>query len=605
MKNLFKAEVLRFRNWALVAAAVHVIALGFLSRLVDMAQQPLQIYQITGVLFFVAGALLGLYQMGTYRRPNHWVNLLHRPLHRLQVAAGLCGAGALVLLVAIALPIAIIATYQETLTARVVDLRHWLLPAAGWLIALCGYLAGAYAMLPGRRHAWAVFLVPNLLMFAQASGPAMLAVQAVVLLFLAGLVAIAFKPDLGAPPRGLVATAATALPVLLGGYFLMWLLAMGFEVALTVAGTHPQERPVPPAGGFIEANRAEPRDRLLNGIAGSQDPQVPLWREQIALSEVFELYPFRALPQRQELTNIAPMEFDDESSHVRWVFSHDRMRFVGYGTLDGRPRGELGLGPAQAAFPDPVLPYAGNLSFGAGGAYQYDPDQQRIFQRVQLPQGEVFASPPSTAGDNLAVISNRALYFYPGREAANGLDLLKPQLRVPLPGPVGNLTSAELIELLDGYLISFTYTWDAWSGQSEPFQQVVRVDGNGWVHAVARRALANDLSDAYTMRSWWLSPALHALGLDASQLFATVRPLDERAIPTPPRAIVVLAGVLCLLSLLVAIRLTGRQAHSRLARWSWVLACGLIGLPALFALWLLYPRRETQFKVPIAQPAVA
>ena len=605
MKNLFKAELLRFRNWALVAAAVHVIALGFLSRLVDLAQQPLTVYQITGVLFFVAGALLGLYQMGTYRRPNHWINLLHRPLHRLQVAAALLGAGVLVLLVAIALPIAIIATYQETLTARVVDLRHWLLPVAGLLIGLCGYLAGAYAMLPGRRHAWAVFLLPNLLLYAQASGPAMLAVQTVVLLVLAGLVAIAFKPDLGAPPRGLAAPVAAALPVLLGGYFLMWLLAMGYEVALTVAGTHPQERPVAPAGGFIEANRAEPKDRLLNGIVASRDPQAPLWREQIALSEVIELYPFRTLPQRNELTNVAPMEFDDETNHVRWVFSHDRMRFVGYGTLDGRPRGELGLGPAQAAFPDPVLPYADNLSFSATGAYQYDPEQQRIFQREQLPQGEVFASPPTSAGDNLAVLGNRALYFYPGREAANGLDLLTPQLRVPLPGPVGNLMSVELIETLDGYLISFTYTWGAWSGESEPFQQVVRVDGNGQVHEVTRRRLANDLSDVYTMRNWWLSPALRTLTLDAPQLFAAPRPLDERAIPTPPRPIVALAGVLCLLSLLTAIWLSGRQAHSRIARGSWVLACGLIGLPALFALWLQYPPRERSEAKPLAQPALA
>jgi hypothetical protein len=605
MKNLFKAEVLRFRNWALVAATAHVLALGFLSRLVDMAQQPLQIYQITSVLFFVAGALLGLYQMGTYRRPNHWINLLHRPLHRLQVAAALFGAGALVLLVAIALPIAIIATYQETLTARVVDLRHWLLPVAGLLIGLCGYLAGAYAMLPGRRHAWAVFLLPNLLLYAQASGPAMLAVQTVVLLILAGLVAIAFKPDLGAPPRGLVATAAVALPVLLGGYFLFWLLGYGYEVALTVAGTHPLERPVPPAGGFIEANRAEPKARLLNGIAGSRDPQAALWREQIALSEVFELYPYRSLPQRNELTNIAPMEFDDETHHVRWVFSHDRMRFVGYGTLDGRARGELGLGQAQAAFPDPVLPYADNLSFSATGAYQYDPEQQRIFQRVQLPRGEVFASMPTIAGDNLAVLGNRALYFYPGREAANSLDPLKPQLRVPLPAPVGNLMSVELIETLDGYLISFTYTWGAWSGESEPFQQVVRVDGHGQVHEVTRRALANDLSDAYTMRNWWLSPALRMVCLEAPRLFAVPPPLSESAIPAPPRAVTVLAGVLCLLSLLAAIWLSGRQAHSRIARWSWVLACGLIGLPALIALWLLYPLRERTESVPLAQPALA
>ena len=33
MKDLFKAELLRFRTWAIVAALVHVVVLGFMSRL--------------------------------------------------------------------------------------------------------------------------------------------------------------------------------------------------------------------------------------------------------------------------------------------------------------------------------------------------------------------------------------------------------------------------------------------------------------------------------------------------------------------------------------------------------------------------------------------
>ena len=201
-----------------------------------------------------------------------------------------------------------------------------------------------------------------------------------------------------------------------------------------------------------------------------------------------------------------PPEFDDPERSIRWVFSHDRMRFVGYGVLDRRARGELGAGVAQEAFPGPALPYAGSIVFTPSVAYQYDIEQQRLFPRVALPAGEVFASPPEAAGENLAVMSNRALYFYPGREAANTLDPLQPLLRVPLPGPVGQLASTEFIELLDGYLVSFTFTNGAWSGEAEPYQQVVRVDGGGRVEDVAHRTLAFDLPRAYTMRTWWLSP---------------------------------------------------------------------------------------------------
>lgn len=605
MKDFFKAELARFRTWGLVAAAIHVIALGFMARVLDLAQQPALVYQVLGMVYAVLGALLGLYQMGTYRRPNRWLNLLHRPLHRLRIAAGLCGAAGVVLLVAVALPIVLVAAYQETMTARVVDLRHWLLPVAALLIAACGYLAGAYAMLANRRYSAAVVMLPILLLFSQASGPAVLAVQGVVVLVLAALVAIAFRPDLGAPPRG-VAAVATALPVQVGAYFLLWVLGFGFELMLTAAGSHPLNRPTPPAGGYIEASSAEPGERLRLGLASSQDPAAPLWREQVAVSDVVVLYPMRELARRQQLTNLQqPPEFTDTDHSIRWVFSHDRMRFIGQGTLDGRDRGELGLGATQGAFPQPVAPYGANFLYGADAAYQYDAEQQRVFQRVQLPRGEVFASPPDAAGDNIAALSNRALYFYPGREAANTLDPLRPLLRVPMPGPVGHLGSVELIELLDGYLVSFTFTNGVWAGETLPYQEIVRVDGNGAVRPVARRMLGFDLPLAYTMRGWWLSPALREVCLVAQELFAAPNPLKEGAIVPPPGRIVALAVALCVLSLLAAIWLSARQSHSPVARWSWVLACGVIGVPALASLWLLFPIRDRLEDLPLARPAAA
>ncbi|HWI24196.1 MAG TPA: hypothetical protein VNS59_04665, partial [Lysobacter sp.] len=564
------------------------------------------VYQVLVMVYAAVGTLLGLYQMGSYRRPNHWLNLLHRPLHRLRIAAGLCSAGGALLVVAVALPIALVALYQDTWTARVVDLRHWLLPIAALLVAWCGYLAGAYAMLANRRYSAAVVMLPVLFMFSQASGTGFMALQVVVLLFLAMLVAIAFKPDLAATPRSALPVIATALPVQVAAYFLLWMLGFGVELSWTAAGSHPLSMPKPPAGGYIEANQAEPGERLLLGIAGSRDPEAPLWREQIALSEASVLYPMRETYMRQQLTNpMQPPEFDDEEHATRWVFSHDRMRFVGYGVLDGRPRGELGVGAANAPFDGPMLPYLGNMLFSPRTAYQYDQDQQRVHPRVRLPQGEVFASPPQQAGDNIAVVSNRALYFYPGREAANTLDVLQPVLRVPMPGAVGHLSSVELVELLDGYLVSFSFTNAVWSGEALPYQVVVRVDGNGRVHEVARRKLNFDLPLAYTMRTWWLSPALRALCLQAQHLFAPHDPLKEGAIPPPPRNIVVLAAVLCGLSLLAAIWLTRRQAHSATARWAWVMACGVIGVPALLSLWLLYPPQERSDALPLARPATA
>ena len=606
MIDLFKGELLRFRLWAIAAAAVHAGILGFMARIVDLAQQPLLVYQVFAMTYAVAGTLLGLYQMGSYRKPNQWLSLLHRPMHRLQIAGALGGAGAVLLFVAAALPIALIALYQDTATARVVDLRHWIMPIAAWLIALIGYAAGAYAMIGNRRHSFAVLVLPCLLMFAQASGVAMLALQLTLLTVLVGLVAIVFRPDPVAAPRSFAATAVTALPVQIGAYFLVWMLGYGVELFWTVSGTHPLNTPTPPKGGYIEADRAEGKDMLLLGIENSRDPDAALWREQIALSDVYTRYPLRSLPQRGEMTNLQPMEFTDGDRNITWVFKHDSMRFVGYGALDKRARGDLGVGEAQVAFPAPTMPFAADYLYNAHAAYQYDDGQGRVYERMRLPQGEVMASPPEPAGDNLLVLSDRAAYFYPGREAMNGLDLLQPLMRVPMPGEVGNLSRMDVIELLDGYLVSFTYTWGVWSSELQhPYQQVLRIDGNGHAREVARRNLSQDLPTAYTARIWWLSPVLRTLCLGAQDLYAAPDPL--RASPQPmPRSMLWLALACCVVSLLGATWLSARLQLSPRNRWLWVVLCGVVGLPALLALWLMVPKRETlPASLPNLQPAIA
>lgn len=261
---------------------------------------------------------------------------------------------------------------------------------------------------------------------------------------------------------------------------------------------------------------------------------------------------------------------------------------------------------ATRTFPAPTMQYAAGYLFNARAAYQYDAEQQRIFERVRLPAGEVMASPPEPAGDNVLVLSDRAAYFYPGREAVNGLDLLQPLLRVPMPGHVGQLSRIDAIELLDGYLVSFTYTWGVWSGElQQPFQQLVRVDGDGKVEEVARRAIAIDLPSAYTNRNTWLSPVIRALCLGARNLFAAPDPLTAKPdrVPAP---VLWLAAACGLLSLLASIWVSGRQAHSPRGRLAWVVLCGVVGLPALASLWLLYPRRETvALSVPHAPPVAA
>ncbi len=610
MIDIFKAELLRFRWWAAGCLVLQLIVLGFLTRLIDLAQQPDMVYQVFTVAYGALGLLLGLYQMGGYRRPNTWLNLLHRPIAPWKIALALTGAGAVLLAVGIALPALVVAGWQEWMTPRVVDARHVLLIVAAWLVASCAYLAGCYVMLSDRRVGFSAGVFLALFAASEATGRGALLLQLLALAWLAAMVFAAFKPDLSAAPRGLARTVIVAAPLQVAMWMALVLVGFGVEFLWIAQGSHPNNVEVPRAGGEKELENAEGKDVFRLGLANSKDPEAALWREQARISEIFEVGPgMRTVPARGQLMNLAPMEFDakapDSERNIRWVFSHDTMHFEGYGTSDHRRAGTLGVA-GDAPFPAPVMPGPKNLLFDRMTVYQYDEDARLVLPRVRLPQGERLAG-FGEAGDDVAVLSDRALYFYDARELENDDGVLVPRQRVPLPGAPGDLQRVDAMELLDGWLLSFSFVRSSYNAEGAlPFQEIVRVDDDGRVHAVARRDVDRDYFDAWRYQDWFPSPVVYAVQKAAKNAFAGgMAPLPKHAAPVPD-AMKWLAGLLMLASLLGAAWRTRQTALSTRARIAWLIVCGIVSLPALMALWLLYRKRETVDDIDVvAQPAIA
>lgn len=602
MFELFKAELLRFRLWALALACVHFVALGFLTRVVDLAQQPLVVHWSFGAAYAALGLLLGLYQMGTYRKPSAWLNLLHRPLSSPRIAVSLIVAAVTLLAATVALPILLIGLWQETMTARVVDLRHWLLALAALQIATAGYLVGAYGMLGERRYSAAAVVFLLLLITAKAHGFGALAVQALVAVWLTAMVLTTFKPDLDAPPRSAVGMVAVALPLQMAMYLLILLAYAGVEMLWIAQGSHPNNTPTPPRGGHNEAEKVDARTRMRMALEASTHPDAPLLREQIALSEPTGIASqVRRVPHRFELANVAPMEFDDDARGVRWVFSHDDMRLHGYRLNDRTAAGTLGIGVGNTAFAVPALPAGALPGFAKGDAmlvagntaYHYSSESGQVLPRVRLPEDELLVG-ASPVGETVGVISDRALYFFDGREAVEHQQVMTPRLRVPMPGTYQDIYNLEMIELVDGYLIVFSNSYNAHSEEGAvPYQHVLRVRDGGTVETIAKRRLNYDYPAVYRYRSFWTSPALYALRDRAQHLLAPPQPL-ETTVPAPiPHDMWLLAAALSLLSLIGALWRTGRLAMPASVRLAWAAACGLIGIPALAALWLLYRPQES------------
>ena len=592
MRELWLAELLRFRTWALAAAVAHLAVLGFFARLVDPLQQPDFVHAIVAGVYFVVGLLLGLYQMGSYRRPNAWLNLLHRPLPPGRIVAALSLAAGALLCLAVLLPLALLVLGQWAWTARVVDLRHAALPLAAGLIATGGYLAGATAMLSTRKVAVFALVPPALWFASQASGVWALVVQVLVLAWLAAWLRVVFKPDLSAPPRNVVGQVLAAVPLALGAYVLLVMASLGYQLGWMVLGEHPLNG-TPPAGGYVEASRAEAGELMLAGLANSEHAQAPLWRQQVPLSNLASVAPeFTAFPLAHALTNPVLAEFDDAANRRRYTYSHDAGRFLGVNPVNREREGVLGVGESHQPFPSPPLLIGDGLMATAHALYRYDGDRQQIDVVLELPANETQAAAPVKAGESVVVLSDQALYLYDARAFRDGATALAPRQRLPLSLQGARLSRIDLMELLDGELVSVTVGRDSIDGPGEAWQAVWHWPTTGQPQEVARRSLAPDFPLLLRHYEWWVSPVLRRARLALVHLFGNANPLQAGDSGHRPAASWLAAGLAALIAVIGSWAWGRRQVLGRGARVTWMLVSLLIGLPGLLAQWLLYPRHD-------------
>ena len=279
MTGIARLEWRRLGIWALAGAALALALLAFFARTMDLLRQPHAV---------VRGGRRG----GFRRRPV----ARHRPAGELAAArcldlspppsaravedrarALLCGT--LALLVGIGLPALAYVAFCRLTGFALVDARHWLLPVAGFDIALAGYLCGAFIALAPRRYGALILVLPALFAGSRAVGPVALLIQWAIIAWLVALVLWRVRPDPSEPPRRLAHILLLVAPVQMACWLLlMFVGSFLFQIGWIMTGTHPLTHP--PPGGFIEASRT-PGDALLRGLAAgpavSLSPVDGLW----------------------------------------------------------------------------------------------------------------------------------------------------------------------------------------------------------------------------------------------------------------------------------------------------------------------------------------
>lgn len=602
MKDLFFSECRRFRNAALIFAAVHLVLQLFVNRMFDLLQLTYEPHMVLLAVYMLAGLAFALVQFGSYRQGSRWLWLLHRPMPRIAIFGAIMLASAVLIMFAVGLPALVTVAVTDMLSSQVVDTRHYLMVLHLVLLTAMAWLVGSYVILHGRRSAIVVLVLPFLLLAHLASGYVMLLPALLCLALLVFIAYGTFKPDRAAPPAG-SALAATAAPLQIGFYFAMvWAGSILYQNAMILAGVHPLNRPVPPVGGYTESTRAESIDVFKKGLAYSTDPQAAQWRRQVALLDIANFQPGAdQYPVRHQLSNLRSLGFIDKTSNTEWTFSHDDMLFHGRDIYTMQARGVAGLEGIGDSTPLPAVPVVsddGSVLMPQQMRAR-DPATGKLNLLAQVKAPETLARAPKQAGSLLYVITNQRLIAYDKPDGDVAAAPLRERFSIGLPEPLSHLDRIDIADLLDARLISISYGRGMTRGSGEAHQIIMLVDQNGASRQVARRQLAHDFPALFEHHDWWVSPALHGLIALPEALLAKGMILDhgktrytnelEEARPAAAWIAAIVAALLSALGAWWWLRHTRAGARRKAI---WIVNCLLIGPPALACLAVM-ERRES------------
>ena len=552
-------------------------------------------------VYMLLGLALALLQVGSYRQTSRWLWLIHRPLPPARIFAALALSALAQLSAAVLAPLFVFLIATDAITTHVVDSCHYVAVFHALVFAMMAWLAGAHACTSRHKAAVAVLLAPLMLALHLASVWWLLLPVLVCLAWLVFVARHSFRADRSAPITRHGVLLLTALPLQLAFFLLVFQLSKTGLAFVDLLGRNPG-RTVLTTDTDIDVDaylRSLRQASLARGLEDSRDPRAVVWREQLPLLEVAGLSPdIGRFPVRHQFGNVTQPWWDD-NRNIKWTFSHDRMQFHGRDATSGDTRGWWGTGGISEPQAFAEVPAFGMTRTMV---YAIDDESQSQHELVRLPAGEWFVGRPVRALDRVLLLTNQRLLAYrKDREALSAFAPPKLDWHLPLaegePAPL----QVDIVELLDGWLVSLFYSdareFDGFESLTSPWEQVVYVDADGQATVVGERRNIRGQHVSFVgsvtapVASWWVSPPLYAL--------AHLPDLLDTGLTQPPR-FELLPKVSLFYPLVLALMLISLAAGygwlrctqvSPTRRRLWLLSCALLGLPAFLSLICLEPQK--------------
>lgn len=620
MKYLVLGELARFRTLALTFALVHLAILRISMALYPLFAQDAAKTSVGILAYSLLGLGSGLYQVGSYRKPNLWAWLINRPLPISRIFLALASAAALLAALVVALPVLLITLYADFFTAQWVDARHYTLAFFLFGLVMAFYGVGSFMASGASRLAVLVGVLPIFFLTREAVGQWIFLPLLIVLAWLAYLAHASFQPELGAPLKRPLALVAAAVPI---GYALLFVMSVGIVFVRSTwiiveehgplgfatfawndywdEGHVPHVDYLPADEALAHGVRLAARTEGKGTGLGDRERAAELLG-QLDLADVYEVpgprfsrFPRRHQPffvdQRHELV--------DEENGTWWTFSHDLMRFVGRDMRTNEAAGGLGREGFTDALTDAVpfeaVPFVIENRFIVTPHHirELDFDRRTLEPRFELPEGEVFTTPFREHRSFVVAKSDRRLYFFDPRGLELGTGPLEPLGSVALPDVPRNISRILVAEMIDSYLVSFVVGAQSFRGYHDAYQRTVElpIDGLGKsgveAEVVGNVPLAAGFPGWYRHRTFLLSPVLqtvHDLAWTAVGPHRETRIGWNDLVSRPlPAAVLGQALLLALWSAGAAFGLARRRRLPPGRRAFWAVLAFVLGVPGLLA----------------------
>lgn len=608
MYNLFKIEFLKYRNYALIGAAVHVAILAF----VIVANGNLHTnpgYNFWLLACMVASMLFGIAQMNSHKRHNQWIHLLQRPLAPWKIGMALLAAGCLHLLIALVLPFVLYESVQAANATAFVESRHFLVLGQIIPAILVFYVYAAFSALyaHGLRYLGLVLAV-----IAIVNIPGIR-----VELVLVGTAVIAgycfhywFKPDLETGASSPLFIVLSELPLHFGCFWLVMMFqSMVTQVGWSMFQTGPYYDQTHDTAASLRSFRPD-KETLLAGLREMPLEEANFYRQQIQLGEVQRARSPQpgAYPQRNQRPSLdESLSLTEPNTNHLWNFMHGEMLFKGVDANTGELIGWLGPDgfahdPEEIGRRFAAVPWVEQNRFvlDARSIRQIDWENRRIREKFSLDQlpdttpGEFFKISLGIFENFATLLSNTHLYIFRTRQLNDFEQGLRAETRLVLPMPERLQTDQiEVVELIDGYLVGVLVGANI-NGAEVNFSSYVntglflyRTGGQGGDMLINSRALPSGFATSQIYEGFVLAPGIRLLSDIILSVIANDPPEQtwsflHHRFPIP---VLVLAVISMLTSGLIVMRLLRPLNICTRARMTWVSIAafsGVVGLACFY-----------------------